>query len=85
MTIGNFQAKINVMCKNSIDKLKDTGKGGFNIRQKKISGDNSKGIGCIKGKKILGKLQEKKGVKSSIDVSENVRISSVCRREGVCD
>ena len=48
-----------------------------------MSGDNSKGIECSKVRNILGYLQEKKDVKSSIDVSENVRISSVCRRKGV--
>lgn len=48
-----------------------------------MSGDNSKGIECSKGRNILGKLQEKKGVKSSIDVSENVGVSSVCGRKVV--
>ena len=50
-----------------------------------MSGDSSKGMKCSKGRNILGKLQGKKGVKSGIDVSGNVRISSVCRRKGVCD
>ena len=48
-----------------------------------MSGDSSKGMKCSKGRNILGKLQEKKGVKSSIDVSENVGVSSVCGRKVV--
>ena len=48
-----------------------------------MSGDSSKGMKCSKGRNILGKLQGEKGVKSSIDVSGNVRISSVCRRKVV--
>jgi len=35
LTNGNSQAKINVNVQKLIDKLKDIGKGGFNIRQKK--------------------------------------------------
>ena len=70
------------MCKKFIDKLKDKEKGGFYIR-KKMSGDSSKGIECSKGRNILGKLQGEKGVKSSIDVSGNVRVSSVCGRKVV--
>ena len=48
-----------------------------------MSGDNSKVIECSKGRNILGELQEKKGVKNSIDVSENVGVSSVCGRKVV--
>ena len=35
LTNGNSQAKINVMCKNSIDKLKDTREGAFIYGKKK--------------------------------------------------
>ena len=71
------------MCKKFIDNLKDTGESGLYYTAKKINGGNSKEIECSKGRNILGKLQGKKGVKSSVDVSENVRVSSVCERKVV--